>query len=151
SRPITDQAVIGIQNRGTISLNQAAYGLLHARRPKSSQAEGDIYVQLLYDKTRQVVAFRPVTKDAEDGYVVRKQPNAASYILTGKGFLAYYGIESNRLRRFRIRPLVELDLVGFSLVSDEIGKQEPNGVPTDFSKSSALSADGIPHSARVRL
>ena len=129
SRPTTTQPVVGIQNRGTISFNQSAFAMLSERMPKG--AKGEVYAQLFYDRERQVVAFKAVTETADNAYIVRKQPNAASYIMTGKGFLGYFGLMSETLRRYHLRQL-DNGLVGFSMVEDELGQQQDEEEPQGF-------------------
>ena len=120
SRPVTGQPVIGIQNRGTISFNQAAYNLMAAISPP---VNANLSIKFLYDSDRKLVAFRPVAPDTADSYPVRKQPASESYIATGRAFFGYYGIDTKSgVKRYRVRTL-EGGVVGFSLVEDEIGKE----------------------------
>ena len=120
SRPITGQPVIGVQNRGTISFNIAAYNLLAAIRPP---VNANLSIKFLYDPDRKLVGLRPVAPDTPDSYPVRKQPASESYLATGRGFFSYYGIDtSSGVKRYRLHTL-EGGIAGFSLVDDEIGKE----------------------------
>jgi len=120
SRPITGQPVVGIQNRGTISFNGAAYNLMAAIK---SPVDSHLSMKFLYDPDRKLIAFRPVAPETPDSYPIRKQPASESYLATGRGFFSYYGISTSEgVKRYRLRTL-EGGLAGFSLVDDEIGKE----------------------------
>ena len=121
SRPVTGQPVVGIQNRGTISLNIAAYNLLTAIK---EPVDSNLSLRFLYDPERKIVAFRPVAPDTRDSYPIRKQPASESYLVTGKGFFSYYGVSTSEgVKRYKLRTL-EGGLAGFSLIDDEIGKDD---------------------------
>ncbi len=151
SRAATDQPTVGIQLRGAFSLNAAAHKLLLEKRPKA--AEGDLFVQIFFDRVTKVVAFQSVVAESDNAYVVRKQPNSASYILTGRGFTSYYGIDTSTTRRYRLRELPH-GLAGFSLLDDEIGKDTSEPLPNAL--ANAVAADEKPthaqtHPGGVRL
>ena len=79
-----------LQARGLISLNQAAFEALD---------EPDA-VTLLYDAAESIVAMRKVAKSHENGYTVRKQQKAHSYVVGAQGFVAHYKIPTQRAMRF---------------------------------------------------
>jgi len=91
STPTVKHPQITIQRRGTFSLNEAAFEALG--RPQA--------VELLYNKARNVIALRGAGTDVKHSYPVRKQPNAHSYLFTGKAFTHFHGIDTdNRAMRY---------------------------------------------------
>jgi len=124
SRPVSGQPTIGLQNRGTLSLNAAAFKLL---ADMVQPTDAKIFVQFLYDPEKRVIGLRPVPPETSDSYPVRKQPASESYLLTGRGFLSYYGLDTTGIRRYRAR-VFEGGVVGFSLIDDEIDRKEEDGM-----------------------
>jgi hypothetical protein len=111
SRPIGTDPVVGIQRRGTISFNAAAFSLLGGQKGK------DLYVELLFDEEHQVVGIRSVEPGGRHSYPVRKQPRAESFLVTGKGFLAYNNVPIGEARQYRAKDLGN-GIIGFSLKDD---------------------------------
>ena len=85
-----DEPMFTLQRRGLISLNQAAFTAL-----------GDpVTVALLYDADEGIVALRKVPRSHANGYHVRKQPAAMSYIVGAQGFSNFHKIPTDVPRRF---------------------------------------------------
>jgi hypothetical protein len=114
SRPTSTVATIGIQTRGTFSLNAAAFQLLvEAQKGKRAlsetvkKAEGktekggkDVFIEFLYDSDRKMAGIRIAPPDSQNAYPLRKQKAAESYLVTGKAFLEYNKIDHGKLRRY---------------------------------------------------
>lgn len=133
ARPVNNMPVIGVQTRGTMSLNAVAFTLLMSTATPADAAaavdgasgskpgkqtaktpEGaDALVEFLYDKEEQIVGIRLARPDSMNAYPVRKQPGAETYIVTAKAFLRYHNIEFPELRRYV--PKLYGDVLGFSL------------------------------------
>lgn len=90
SRPVSNQPTITIQKRGNFSLNRAAFEAL----------DGPEAVELLFDRTERLIAMRPSETTNRLAYPVRKQQNAASYLIAGNAFNQYYGIETGITKRW---------------------------------------------------
>ena len=93
SSPVATEPVVTIQKGGTISLNAPAFAAL--RDPEA--------VELLYDRTAQIVGLRAVDPGAAQAYPVRavQSKNATSYVLSGRAFVKFYGIAAEKARRWR--------------------------------------------------
>ena len=112
ARPFVSDPVVGIQSRGTISLNAAAYNLL-----KGGCDVEELYAELLFDLEKKIVGIRAVEKGAPNSYIVRKQKHAESYLITAKAFVSYYGIELREARHYSLKNFGD-GIVGFSLEND---------------------------------
>jgi hypothetical protein len=142
SRPTVTIPVVGVQTRGTMSLNAPAFNLLastaksakpspkqspktdvrqEGRRKKQTAKVGDAdaLVEFLYDRESRVVGLRLASPNSLNSYPVRRQPVAESYLVTAKAFLVYHQIPTDKLRRYTAH-LFEGGVLGFSLVSDEM-------------------------------
>jgi hypothetical protein len=95
---------ITIQKRGTISFNLAAYAALG--EPKA--------LTFLFDRERQLVGFRSADPAAEHAYAVRPNTKGTSHLVSGTLFTTYYGIPTDRARRWRAR-LIEDGVLTFDL------------------------------------
>jgi hypothetical protein len=114
------EPMVSIQKSGMISLNAAAYKVLkgenrvvkkHPRR----KSETDIFVELMFDQGNRMVALRCVSPDNPNSYVLRKQPNSETYLVSAKGFLNHYGIRTTtKGRRFEAR-MYQPDVLVFSV------------------------------------
>ena len=81
--PMSKQPQVTIQSRGTISMNLSAYMALGS--PQS--------VELLFDRERKVIGFRPAKGDNHTAYPLRKVgPVGNTYIVAATSFLKYYGV-----------------------------------------------------------
>jgi hypothetical protein len=115
---------VTIQRRGNFSLNRAAFQALGS--PKS--------VELLFNRAKRLIGFRPT--DATNGRTipVRKQGNSDSYMVAGLTFTKEYDIDTSVARRYIAKMqddmlLVDLkspstDATGPRLRSDDLQKQE---------------------------
>ena len=94
----TRDPVVGIQKRGTFSLNAGAVEALRNLAGMSGEEE-NVRVKLLFDRDRQLIAFKP-TDDVINAYEVRKQQNSESYLLAGRAFTQHYEIDTSVSRRY---------------------------------------------------
>jgi hypothetical protein len=102
--PISTEPSVTIQKRGTLSLNMPAYSALG--EPKA--------VELLYDREAHLMALRQTEPGMDSAYVVRPLGKGNStWLISGKAFTSYYGIETGVARRWAGR--VEEGLLIFDL------------------------------------
>ena len=86
----SDDPAVTIQKRGAISLNKAAYLAL-----ESPEA-----LELLYDRESKLLGLRKADPKSEDAYPVRPLGRSDStWLVSGKAFASYYGIETDVARR----------------------------------------------------
>jgi hypothetical protein len=90
SAPVSKQPLVTIQKRGTMSFNGAAYAALG--EPAA--------LELLFDRTEQLVGFRAAEPATPDAYALRKQGRAANYIVSGQAFTQYFEIATDTARRY---------------------------------------------------
>src|SRR4051812_22536564 len=81
---------ISIQRKGVISLNHGAFEALDS--PK--------VVELLYDPDNNRVGLRKVDPDYAFGSPVRQLSRGATWLISGKAFTPYYGINTETSRRW---------------------------------------------------
>lgn len=80
-----------IQKRGALSFNTPAFEALGS--PK--------HVELLFDPDERLIGFRKTTAAAPHAYTVRAVgKTGATHVVSGKAFLAYYGIPRDIARRW---------------------------------------------------
>jgi hypothetical protein len=117
SRPTSTDPIMAIQKRGTFSLNAAAYAMLEkAGAPRDNN--GRLHAEILYSPTEKVVGLR-ATAPGVATYPVRKQPKSESYLMTGRAFTVYYGIDTRKTQQYAVRDLGD-GIIGFSLESDRV-------------------------------
>lgn len=135
ARPSNVSPMVGIQTRGTMSMNAAAFELLASTHKPSinellqakrvgkqtaKTADGaDALIEFLFAKNEQVIGIRLASPQSVHAYPLRRQPKSESYLVTAKAFLGYHGIMPDKLRRFRAH-LFEGGVLGFSLKEDEV-------------------------------
>jgi hypothetical protein len=91
---LTDDPAVTIQKRGTLSLNAPAYAVLG--NPEA--------LELLYDRESRLVALRKADASSDDAYIVRPLGRGKStWLVSGKAFTRYYGIETENARRWPAR------------------------------------------------
>jgi hypothetical protein len=90
STPIVKDHYVAIQKRGTISLNRSAVEALG--EPQA--------VQLLFNRSKRIIAFRPTDPKTESAYPLRRQQNSNSWLVAGQAFLNFYDIDHNTTRRY---------------------------------------------------
>lgn len=95
---LTRDPVVGIQKRGTFSMNASAVQILRATRDLGIDEE--VVVEFLYDPESQTVGLQ-IAEDPLEGYEVRKQPNSESYLVSGRSFTQYYKLDTSVARRYR--------------------------------------------------
>jgi hypothetical protein len=117
SRPTSTEPIMAIQKRGTFSMNAAAYALLE-REDAPRDKGGRIHAQLLFDPNEKVVGLRAAAPGGTS-YPVRKQPNSDSYLLTGRAFTVYYGIDTEETQQYAVQQYGN-GVIGFSLEKDKI-------------------------------
>jgi hypothetical protein len=89
--PSTQEPSVGIQKRGAISLNTAAFEELGS--PKQ--------VELLYDREERLIGIRKTAASNPHAYLVRGVgKSGATHVVSGKAFLSYYGIPRDVARRW---------------------------------------------------
>lgn len=101
---VPDEPMFTLQKRGLISMNQAAFKALG--EPAA--------VALLYDADEGVVALRKVPRTYHNGYIIRKQNAARSYLVAATGFASHHKITTDVSRRF-VGHRYDDHLVGFAL------------------------------------
>jgi hypothetical protein len=101
---VPDEPMFTLQKRGLVSMNQAAFKALG--EPAA--------VALLYDAEEGVVALRKVPRTYHNGYLVRKQNAARSYLVAATGFTSYHKINTDVSKRYLGRRYDD-QMVGFAL------------------------------------
>jgi hypothetical protein len=102
SAPVPSVPSVTIQKRGLISLNRAAYELIHT--PEA--------VELLWDAERRVIGMRPATLENPDAYPARPQnlkSNRGPILVAGNLFTRYIGLDTSLAKRWV--PHVEDDIL----------------------------------------
>lgn len=74
---------ISMHRSGRVALNAAAYAILG--RPET--------VELLFDREVRRMGIRRASGNATTAYRLDKSPGAQTYVLSGRAFARYYGIE----------------------------------------------------------
>jgi hypothetical protein len=85
----TSEPVISIQRSGGININKAAYEALG----------GPERVILLFDRGERIVGMRRTEPSDPRGYAVRPQTRSSSYMVSGKTFLRFYGVDTTSTLR----------------------------------------------------
>ena len=91
SRPVSDEAYVTIQRRGTFSFNQAA---------KAAIGDSEA-VELLYDAGACLIGFRPVDPSNPRAYRLRKQGRANNWIIGGQAFTKAFHVNTDTAMRYR--------------------------------------------------
>ena len=81
---------LGIQKRGTFSLNSAGYEGLGS----------PTHIKLAFDSAKQVIGIKAGEPDSPGSFPIRKQPNSSSYLFAGTAFANRYGILLGQPRRY---------------------------------------------------
>jgi hypothetical protein len=93
SAAATRSPMVTIQRGGSFSLNEAAKELVGS--PEA--------VELLYDREKKLIGFRPVAPTSPRAFPVRPQgKNAKTYMVAGKAFSNHYGLDTARARRYAV-------------------------------------------------
>ncbi len=90
STPIVKDHYVAIHKRGTISLNRSAVEAL-------GQPDA---IQLLFNREKRIMAFRPVEPTIEGAYPLRRQQQSNSWLVAGQAFLKFYDIDHSITRRY---------------------------------------------------
>ena len=101
---VPDEPMFTLQKRGLVSMNQAAFKALG--EPAA--------IALMYDADEGIVALRKVPRTYHNGYLVRKQNAARSYLVAATGFTSHHKIDTEVSRRFPGRSYGD-QLLGFNL------------------------------------
>lgn len=88
--PVSTVPMVTIQKRGTLSFNRPAFEALG--EPSA--------VELLYDREERVVGLRPIDPAAPHAYQPRQQGKTANWLVSGRAFTQYFGIETDTARRY---------------------------------------------------
>lgn len=94
----TKQPTVTIQKAGTMCLNSAAAHIL-----SGGETANELPVELFYDRERKIVGMRKATEIDLNVYQLRKQKNSDSYLLAGRRFTQYFGIDTAESRRYIAR------------------------------------------------
>lgn len=113
----TKLPMITIQRKGTMSLNASAAALITGI--DDLEAIQEVPIELLYDKEAKMVGIRKAQADTISSYKLRKQKNADSFLLAGKMFTSFYGIDTTDAKKFRARDLGD-GIIGFGLDDDHV-------------------------------
>jgi hypothetical protein len=73
---------ISLNNRGDLTLNQLAFGLLKNAKK----------VVLAFSKQKGLIGIRPAKEDEKHAFEVKALANSTSHIIRGKSFCAFYNI-----------------------------------------------------------
>ncbi len=86
--------MVTIQRGGNFSLNKAAYQGMG--EPES--------VELLYDREKRLIGFRPVSSSSPRGFAVRPQGRHAptTFMIAGQAFAKHYEIDVSTARRYGV-------------------------------------------------
>ncbi|MCG8467698.1 MAG: hypothetical protein MJB57_05735 [Gemmatimonadetes bacterium] len=128
----TREPAITIQKRGTFSFNAPA-----AQMIAGDDNPHQLPVELLFDAERQIVGFRKA-RNATNPYMIRKQQNSESYLLTGRAFTQHYQIDTSVARRYRAN--IYEGIVGLCLTDEavEVGRGRPPN-PVEGAANATLS------------
>jgi hypothetical protein len=81
---------VSIQRGGVFSINAPAFALLG--KPEA--------VEFVLDAAERVMGFRPATPGAPHAYAVRKQKGVESFMVSGRSFAKYAGIDIDHGARY---------------------------------------------------
>lgn len=122
--PLVKKPFVTIQKRGTMSFNKAAQVALGS--PEA--------VELLFDKTNNVMGVRAIDPKVEHAYPMRAQghKNDGPYIVSGAAFTKYYGIKTEEARRFSAEMedgvlIIDLNSEGQVVTSNRSGSASTDG------------------------
>lgn len=82
SVPLVKRPEVTIQASGSLSMNASAHHALG--KPEA--------VEMLYDREQRVIGIRAVSPEAPNAYPLRAVGKGGSFIVSGRGFVAYFGI-----------------------------------------------------------
>jgi hypothetical protein len=128
--PLVKGPTVTLQKRGTMSFNKAAHVAMGS--PEA--------VELLYDRTSQIIGIRPVAPEVDHAYPMRPQANKEDgpYIVSGSAFTKYYGIDTTEARRWSVVIedgvlLIDLNAPGVVVTSNRNGSasREESRAATD--------------------
>ncbi len=110
---------ITVQKRGTISTNAAAAAFLAG----GEVPDKEIQVELLLDREKNILGIRRATTQHTSVYTLRKQSKSESFLLAGKAFTQYYGIQTGEARRYVAKDFGD-GIIGAELEGDTQMLQE---------------------------
>ena len=120
----TKTPMITIQRRGNMSWNASAAALITGI--DDLEAMQEVPLELLYDRESKLVGVRKAKADTINTYKMRKQKNADSFLLAGKMFTGFYGIDTEESRKFRARDLGD-GIIGFGLDDEHVTVSREGG------------------------
>lgn len=106
----SSKPVIGIGRHGTITINDMAL---------RKYFSGAKFVVMYYDPERAVIGLKPETKLGTETYHLRMQKTGGGAVISGRGFLRFFGIECSKATRFEPRWNEEEKLVEVCMKKDE--------------------------------
>lgn len=96
---------VSLNTRGVFTINKLAFEALE--KPEA--------VQLYYNEENKVIALKPVPKDEEFSYSVRKQGKNNSWLIGGKAFCTFYDIPTEKTVTFNKIELLEDGMMALDL------------------------------------
>ena len=135
---------VTIQRRGNFSLNRAAFQALGG--PQS--------VEILFNRAKRLIGFRPTDPDNGRAVPVRKQSNADSYMIAGLTFTKEYDIDTTVARRYAAKMqenmlVVDLnspstDATGPRLRNDDLSQRQGElfSQPSQLTDAQDVVSDG---------
>jgi hypothetical protein len=88
--PVPRDAALTIYPRGVFSINRAACNALG--EPAA--------VELLFDRTEQLIGLRGVSVQVPHAYPLRSQSASSSVLVSGRAFTRHFGISTDVARRY---------------------------------------------------
>lgn len=90
SAPSSEVPTVTIQKKGMVSFNSAAHEIIN----------GELVVELLFDRDRRVMALRP-SKPSPHTYKLRKAASGKQMLLSATGFMRAYGVDVSVSKRYQ--------------------------------------------------
>lgn len=126
--PVTGEPSVTIQKRGTLSLNVPAYSALGS--PEA--------VELLFDRDQRLMALRAVDPSAESAYPIRPLGRGSTWLVSGKAFTKYYGIETGSAHRWTGRVEDGLLIVDLKEPGTDVSMGRSQDADTDLERPKFL-------------
>jgi len=78
-------------------------------------------VKLLFDKRNVAIGLRAASDEEQHTYQIVKQPRAASYYVSARGFIRYYEIDHKVSRRYPVKMVGDVLVVELRGAFEEVG------------------------------
>jgi hypothetical protein len=123
---------ITVQRKGILSLNSSAAHLI-----AGGEHPGDeLPVELLYAKAEEIIGIRKAATEHPSVYIMRKQKQSDSYLISARAFTIYHAINTDESRRFTAHDYGN-GIIGVALtdnytsVNREVEGEEAEAVPKE--------------------